>query len=47
MVSMPPHHTGAVGLDPYREEQRSIGDYVLVVVTLIIIAGMVAWAFLG
>jgi hypothetical protein len=44
---MAPHHTGAVGLDPYREERRSAGDYVLVVLTLIVIAGMVAWAFLG
>ncbi len=44
---MAPHHTGAVGFDPYREERRSIVDYVLVVVTLIVIAGMVAWAFLG
>jgi len=44
---MAPHHTGAVGLDPYREERHSAADYVLVVVTLIVIAGMVAWAFLG
>jgi hypothetical protein len=44
---MAPHHTGVVGLDPYREERRSAGDYVLVVVTLLIIIGLVAWAFLG
>lgn len=47
MVSMAPHHTGDVGLDPYREERRSVGDYVLVVVTLLVIVGMVVWAFLG
>lgn len=36
-----------MGLDPFREEEHSTLDVVLVVVAVAVTAALVAWAFLG
>jgi hypothetical protein len=36
-----------MGLDPYREEHNSIGDYVLMVLALAVVVGLVVWAVVG
>jgi hypothetical protein len=36
-----------VGFNPYRKIKRRPLDYVLVVVTLLIVAALVVWAFRG
>jgi hypothetical protein len=35
-----------VGLNPFRAQQRRPSDYLLVGVTLLVILGLVLWAFL-
>ena len=34
-------------MNPFRPHRRSIGDYVLVVAALVIVAALVAWAIRG
>jgi hypothetical protein len=36
-----------VGFNPFRQQRRSTGDYVLVAVALVVILLLVAWAFAG
>lgn len=36
-----------MGFNPYREERRSLFDYVAMIVALVVIAGLVAWALFG
>jgi hypothetical protein len=36
-----------MGFDPHRAQRRSPLDYVLVAACLVIVAALVAWAFLG
>jgi hypothetical protein len=36
-----------MGMNPFRPHRRSAGDYVMVAAALIVVAGLVAWAFLG
>jgi hypothetical protein len=36
-----------MGLDPHRQMRRSPFDYVLVAACLVLVAALVAWAFLG
>jgi hypothetical protein len=36
-----------VGYNPYRKFRAKPGDYVLVIVAVLLAIGLVAWAFLG
>lgn len=36
-----------MGLNPFRPEEHSIGDYVMVVVTVLVCAALVTWAVVG
>jgi len=36
-----------VGFNPFRQQRRRTGDYVLVGATFVVIALLVLWAFLG
>jgi hypothetical protein len=36
-----------MGFNPFRQQRRRTGDYVLVAATLVVIAALVLWAFLG
>jgi hypothetical protein len=36
-----------VGFNPFRQQRRRTGDYVLVGVAFVVIALLVLWAFLG
>ncbi len=36
-----------MGFNPFRQQQRRTGDYVLVAAALVVIAALVLWAFLG
>jgi len=36
-----------MGFNPFRQQQRHKGDYVLVAAALVVIAALVLWAFLG
>ena len=38
---------GHVGFNPFRQQQRRTGDYVLVAAAFVVIALLVLWAFLG
>ena len=41
------HDTGRMGFNPFRAQGRSNVDVVIAAVTIAVILGMVAWAFLG
>jgi hypothetical protein len=36
-----------MGFNPFRQQQRRTGDYVLVIAAFIVIAALVLWALLG
>jgi hypothetical protein len=36
-----------VGLNPFRPQQRSIADYLMVAGAVVVCAALVLWAFLG
>jgi hypothetical protein len=36
-----------MGLNPFREQNKSTGDYVMVAVALLVCVLLVAWALLG
>lgn len=36
-----------VGLNPFRPQQRSVADYLMVVGAVVVCAALVLWAFLG
>ena len=46
-VSMRPTILTAMGFNPFRQQRRRTGDYVLVAAALVVIALLVLWAFLG
>ena len=37
----------AMGFNPFRQQRRRTGDYVLVAAAFVVIALLVLWAFLG
>ena len=39
--------TEPMGFNPFRQQRRSTGDYVMVAVALAVCVLLVAWAFLG
>ena len=40
-------HTAGVGMNPFRPQRRSPADYVMVVAALVVLTGLVLWAFFG
>jgi hypothetical protein len=36
-----------MGLNPFRQQNKSVGDYVMVAVALLVCALLVAWALFG
>jgi hypothetical protein len=36
-----------MGFNPFRQQRRRTGDYVLVVAAFVVIVALVLWAFLG
>jgi hypothetical protein len=46
-VSMARTILTGMGLNPFRQQQRRTGDYVLVAATLVVVLALVVWAFLG
>jgi hypothetical protein len=47
MVSMPPTIISAMGLNPYRPQQRRASDYLFVAAALAVALALVLWALLG
>jgi hypothetical protein len=41
------HHTERMGYNPFRAHRQSATDIVIVVVAMVVIAALVAWAFFG
>ena len=42
-----PRHTGDVGFDPNRKYNATTFDYALVAISILVAAGLTAWAFFG
>jgi hypothetical protein len=47
MVSTEAEDNEPVGFNPFARHRRSAADYVMVVAALVVVALLVAWAFLG
>jgi hypothetical protein len=47
MVSIPPTIISAMGLNPYRPQQRRASDYLFVAAALAVALALVLWALLG
>ncbi len=43
-VQRPPVRLGAVGFNPYRQQQRRTSDYVMVAAAVLVVAALLAWA---
>jgi hypothetical protein len=45
--SRPAAILAGVGLNPFRPQQRSVADYLMVLGAIVVCAALVLWAFLG